>query len=63
MYEPYGPSVSRSKGIKQGQGPYATALKKVEGDIKEVQKRINEKLGVSFAPMVECLADEPNCRR
>ncbi|KAF9792326.1 hypothetical protein BJ322DRAFT_1150570, partial [Thelephora terrestris] len=29
-----------------GQGPYAAALKKVESDIKEVQKRINEKLGV-----------------
>lgn len=29
----------------QGQGPYAVALKKIEGDIKEVQKRINEKLG------------------
>jgi len=29
-----------------GQGPYAAALKKVENDIKEVQKRINEKLGV-----------------
>ncbi|KAH9946386.1 26S proteasome subunit P45 [Epithele typhae] len=29
-----------------GQGPYAGRLKKVETDIKEVQKRINEKLGV-----------------
>ncbi|KDQ60572.1 hypothetical protein JAAARDRAFT_45449 [Jaapia argillacea MUCL 33604] len=29
-----------------GQGPYALQLKKIEGDIKEVQKRINEKLGV-----------------
>ena len=34
---------------KQGQGPYAAALKKVENDIKEVQKRINEKLGASSA--------------
>ncbi|KAI0303441.1 hypothetical protein B0F90DRAFT_1809640 [Multifurca ochricompacta] len=29
-----------------GQGPYATQLKKTESDIKEVQKRINEKLGI-----------------
>ncbi|KAI0253911.1 hypothetical protein BJV78DRAFT_1298616 [Lactifluus subvellereus] len=29
-----------------GQGPYATQLKKTEADIKEVQKRINEKLGI-----------------
>ncbi|KAJ2916026.1 hypothetical protein MD484_g4400, partial [Candolleomyces efflorescens] len=29
-----------------GQGPYATKLKDVEKDIKDVQKRINEKLGV-----------------
>lgn len=29
----------------QGQGPYAVQLKKVEGDIKEIQKRVNEKLG------------------
>jgi 26S proteasome regulatory subunit T1 len=29
----------------QGQGPYAAQLKKIESDIKEVQKRINEKLG------------------
>lgn len=29
----------------QGQGPYASRLKKIEQDIKEVQKRINEKLG------------------
>jgi 26S proteasome regulatory subunit T1 len=31
--------------VYQGQGPYATQLKKTESDIKEVQKRINEKLG------------------
>lgn len=30
----------------QGQGPYASKLKTVETDIKDVQKRINEKLGV-----------------
>jgi len=30
---------------RQGQGPYATQLKKTEADIKDVQKRINEKLG------------------
>ncbi|KAF8892665.1 hypothetical protein BD779DRAFT_1661335 [Infundibulicybe gibba] len=29
-----------------GQGPYAGALKTVETDIKDIQKRINEKLGV-----------------
>lgn len=29
-----------------GQGPYAAQLKKVEIDIKEIQKRVNEKLGV-----------------
>ncbi|EIN07635.1 26S proteasome subunit P45 [Punctularia strigosozonata HHB-11173 SS5] len=29
-----------------GQGPYAEQLKKIENDIKEIQKRINEKLGV-----------------
>jgi 26S proteasome regulatory subunit T1 len=30
----------------QGQGAYAAKLKKTEQDIKEVQKRIDEKLGV-----------------
>ncbi|KAH9001685.1 hypothetical protein EDB92DRAFT_2051180 [Lactarius akahatsu] len=29
-----------------GQGPYAAQLKKTETDIKDVQKRINEKLGI-----------------
>ncbi|KAI0003303.1 hypothetical protein BJV74DRAFT_793548 [Russula compacta] len=29
-----------------GQGPYAAQLKKTEADIKDVQKRINEKLGI-----------------
>ncbi|KAJ3324355.1 26S proteasome regulatory subunit 7, partial [Gonapodya sp. JEL0774] len=29
-----------------GQGPYAKELKKIEGDIKEVQKRVNERMGV-----------------
>ncbi|KAJ3071891.1 26S proteasome regulatory subunit 7 [Podochytrium sp. JEL0797] len=29
-----------------GQGPYAKELKKIETDIKEVQKRVNEKMGV-----------------
>ncbi|EPQ32038.1 uncharacterized protein PFL1_00236 [Pseudozyma flocculosa PF-1] len=29
-----------------GQGPYAAALKKIENEIKEVQKRVNEKMGV-----------------
>ena len=31
--------------VYQGQGPYAAQLKKTEADIKDVQKRINEKLG------------------
>ena len=31
--------------LLKGQGPYAGRLKKIEGDIKEVQKRINEQLG------------------
>lgn len=35
----------------QGQGPYAARLKKLDQDLKEVQKRINEKLG-TFAAMV-----------
>jgi 26S proteasome regulatory subunit T1 len=30
----------------QGQGPYAAKLKNVETDIKEIQTRINEKLGL-----------------
>jgi len=30
----------------QGQGPYAKQLRDVEKDIKDIQKRINEKLGV-----------------
>ncbi|PWN50323.1 26S proteasome subunit P45 [Violaceomyces palustris] len=29
-----------------GQGPYAAALKKIESEIAEVQKRVNEKMGV-----------------
>ncbi|KAF8509901.1 P-loop containing nucleoside triphosphate hydrolase protein [Gautieria morchelliformis] len=29
-----------------GQGPYAANLKKIEIDIKDIQKRVNEKLGV-----------------
>lgn len=32
--------------LTQGQGPYARELKTIENDIKEVQKRINEKMGV-----------------
>ena len=31
---------------EQGQGPYAAQLKKIEVDIKEIQKRVNEKLGL-----------------
>ncbi|UZJ56543.1 hypothetical protein CBS101457_005863 [Exobasidium rhododendri] len=29
-----------------GQGPYAAALKSIDNEIKEVQKRVNEKMGV-----------------
>ncbi|CAG8535573.1 1697_t:CDS:10, partial [Acaulospora colombiana] len=29
-----------------GQGPYAKELKKIDNDIKDIQKRINEKIGV-----------------
>ncbi|KAF9818915.1 hypothetical protein IEO21_02453 [Rhodonia placenta] len=29
-----------------GQGPYAQKLKKIENDIKDAQKRVNEKLGI-----------------
>ncbi|KAL7753140.1 26S proteasome regulatory subunit 7 [Sorochytrium milnesiophthora] len=29
-----------------GQGPYAGQLKKIEGELKEIQKRVNEKMGV-----------------
>ena len=31
--------------MRQGQGPYGSRLKTVEIDIKDIQKRINEKLG------------------
>lgn len=30
----------------QGQGPYAAQIKKTEQDIKDIQKRVNEKLGM-----------------
>ena len=32
--------------LKQGQGPYAKDLRKLENDIKDAQKRVNEKIGV-----------------
>lgn len=31
---------------EQGQGPYAARLKKIDQEIKDVQKRVNEKLGM-----------------
>jgi 26S proteasome regulatory subunit T1 len=31
---------------KQGQGPYSIALKKIENELKEIQKRVDEKMGV-----------------
>lgn len=47
--------VSRSQIVRypkliqrQGQGPYAAELKKIESDIKEIQKRVNEKMGMIF---------------
>ena len=30
----------------QGQGPYSIALKNIENELKEIQKRVNEKMGV-----------------
>lgn len=32
--------------MQQGQGPYAKLLKVLEQDIKDIQKRVNEKIGV-----------------
>ena len=32
--------------INQGQGPYSLALKKIENELKEIQKRVDEKMGV-----------------
>ena len=41
------PSTVMFMACHQGQGPYAAKLKSVDVDIKEIQKRINEKLGLS----------------
>jgi hypothetical protein len=30
----------------QGQGPYSLALKKIENELKDIQKRVGEKMGV-----------------
>ena len=30
----------------QGQGPYGKELKKIEGELSDIQKRINEKMGI-----------------
>ena len=35
-----------NKFTPQGQGPYAAQIKKIEVDIKDIQKRVNEKMGV-----------------
>jgi hypothetical protein len=35
--------------LDKGQGPYAVKLKGVENDIKEIQRRVNEKLGENYA--------------
>jgi 26S proteasome regulatory subunit T1 len=37
---------SPADACTQGQGPYAAQLKNIEKDTKEIQKRINERLGV-----------------
>lgn len=29
-----------------GRGPYTLAIKKAENDLREIQKRVNEKMGV-----------------
>jgi len=34
------------KLILKGQGPYSIALKNIENELKEIQKRVNEKMGV-----------------
>jgi len=34
------------KLTSQGQGPYSLALKNIENELKEIQKRVNEKMGV-----------------
>jgi hypothetical protein len=47
----------------QGQGPYATKLKSVDIDIKEIQKRINEKLGQSNQHRYTCLLNTPQVSR
>ncbi|PCH38305.1 26S proteasome subunit P45 [Wolfiporia cocos MD-104 SS10] len=36
----------RRRRRSNGQGPYAQKLKKIEQDIKDAQKRVNEKLGI-----------------
>lgn len=40
--------------VFQGQGPYAAKLKDVEKDIKDIQKRINEKLGQPRTNALSC---------
>lgn len=42
----YSCNLSRQPNVLQGQGPYASQLKSIEQDMKEIQKRINEKVGV-----------------
>jgi 26S proteasome regulatory subunit T1 len=43
----------------QGQGPYGAKLKSVDLDIKEIQKRINEKLGQSNSDCWTCPLNAP----
>lgn len=31
--------------MSQGQGPYAKAIKRIESELKDIQKRVNEKMG------------------
>jgi 26S proteasome regulatory subunit T1 len=32
--------------LLQGQGPYSVSLKKIENELKDIQKRVNEKIGI-----------------
>ncbi|KAI8617882.1 P-loop containing nucleoside triphosphate hydrolase protein [Chytriomyces sp. MP71] len=46
-YEERGGGERAAESVEgRGQGPYAKELKKIETDIKDVQKRVNERMGV-----------------
>lgn len=40
------PTLIDRTDTSQGQGPYSLALKKIENELKDIQKRVNEKMGV-----------------